>query len=92
MLNVIYFPEGDFIIGQCLEYDLVGYGYTHEEAEASIIRVIEGQIYLDIRDKKLIFQGCSPAPEEYREMFLNGDEKIKRRVYEFKIHRVYQMF
>ena len=71
-LRIVYLPEGNSWIAQCLEHDIAAQGKTLQEAEDAFRKTIVGQVILDLRKGREPLEGIKPAPRLYWRKFDEG--------------------
>src|SRR6266542_2500761 len=64
-LKVIYLPEGNAWVAQCLEHDIAAQGKTLPEAEDAFRRTLLAQVVLDIRKGREPLEDIKAAPKMY---------------------------
>lgn len=67
-IHVVVFPEGDYLIAQCLEYDIAAQGKTIEKLEQAFMHQFVGQMEVDLQHGVVPLKHFGPAPAEFWEM------------------------
>ena len=68
-INAVVFRQDGLWVAQCLEYNLVSCAEELEELPGELMRQIQGQVRVDLRDGKEPFADFRKAPAKYWEMF-----------------------
>jgi hypothetical protein len=64
-VRVLFIREGDSYVAQCLEYDIAAQGKTMPEVKRGFELTFAGQMELDTRAGRPLFQGIPKAPDIY---------------------------
>ena len=68
-IHIVVFPEGEWWIAQCLEYDLCTAQRRLEDLPAEIRRFLKVQILGSLELKIEPFSGFAPAPKRFWRMY-----------------------
>jgi hypothetical protein len=72
-LTILFLRDRDYMVAQCLEYDITAQGKNLEEAKNAFERTFAGQIVLDVKEGKEPLAGIAQAPAVYFELFKKAD-------------------
>ena len=79
VLSVVVFKENKGYVAQCLEFDIAAQGTTEKKAMESIVKIISGQIKLDVKYGKEPFAGIERAPERYWDLFIKKAKPVQKK-------------
>lgn len=71
-LRVVVIREGDFLVAQCLEYDVCTSALDMETLEKRMQLQLECEMALSTQETGVAFQGVDPAPQEFHKMWDEG--------------------
>ena len=67
-ISAVIFPEGEWWLAQCLEYDIVAQAKTLLELRHELQRVLISHIAVSEELGRKPFEGLEPAPKKFWEM------------------------
>jgi hypothetical protein len=68
-LHIVVFQEGDWLCGQCVDFDLAAQARTLPALYRAIDKLIRGHIAVRRRHGLPAFKDLPAAPPKFREMF-----------------------
>jgi hypothetical protein len=82
-ISAVLYEEGDWWIGQCLEYDITAQADSLPELQYELERVLFAHICASIAENRTPFQGLTAAPQKFWRMWEAGTG-IERREVSFR--------
>ena len=79
-IKVLLFPEGDYLIAQCLDYDLAVQGRTIHKLKDRFVSILKAHVFLAKENGETPFENLSPAPAEYWRQWESGGKCIENMI------------
>lgn len=73
-VRVIVFPEGNYLVAQCLEHDIAAQGTNMQELREAFAQTFFGHIKLAIDHNQKPFANLGKAPSRYWKLWETGNE------------------
>jgi len=68
-IKVVLFQDGTLWVAQCVNHDLASQGKTLEEAQRNLIRMIVGNVILDLQKGIKPLSQYASAPKAFQDIF-----------------------
>jgi hypothetical protein len=82
-VNAVLYEQGDWWIGQCLEYDITTQAHTFTELQYELERVVFSHVFASIAEGRKPFEGLPEAPPKFWRMWEAGS-RIERKELTFR--------
>lgn len=69
-IYVLFFQQGDYWVGQGLNYDITAQGASQEECRVAFRRTMRSQWLLDQERGRKVFDGLRDAPDELWKIYM----------------------
>jgi hypothetical protein len=76
-VSVVVYQQGDWWIGQCLEYDITAQANSPTELHHEIERVLFAHVCASIQEGRTPFDGLSPAPIKFWKMWERASLRLE---------------
>ena len=76
-INAVAFKEGDALIVQGIEYDIVAHAYDVTKLPQAFMRAVVDNMIITRHLGRAPFEGIKPAPERFRSMFEKADTEMR---------------
>lgn len=77
-ISAVLYEEGDWWIGQCLQYDITAQANSLPELQYELERVLFAHLCAGMAENRTPFEGLPPAPQKFWRMWQAGSA-IERR-------------
>ena len=84
-VRVVVFREGDWWVGQCLEYDIAAQAKTLSDLHYEFGRLLVGHYALATERGRPPFEDVPPAPERYWKLFDQAKSRLDREPVLFRV-------
>jgi len=64
-MRIILFRDDEYLVAQCLEYDIAAQGRTFDEVRRAFIATFAGEVALSLQAGRKPLEGIPEAPREF---------------------------
>jgi hypothetical protein len=82
-ISAVLYQEGDWWIGQCLEYDITAQANSLPDLQYELERVLFAHLCASMKEKRDPFHGLTSAPQKFWRMWEAG-AGLERREFSFR--------
>lgn len=84
-VQVVVFREGDWWVGQCLEYDIAAQAKTLSDLHYEVGRLLVAHYAVAAERGRRPFEDVPPAPERYWRLFNQAKSRLEREPVRFQV-------